>query len=306
LVRAVDLGGEGPFADPRDVRLRDPDHGSDPRRADPDARGSAAGNRAGGGHEGIRAVIQVEERPVCSFEQDPLALTECSVDEQGRVGDVRAQALRARLAALGELFELDRLRAVDAFQPEVLLGERDLDLLPEDLRVEQVLDADADSKGLVCVRGADPATSRPDPKPAETALARLVDRAVPRHDHVRVPREPDAVDGQPARLQVVELGDELLGIDHAAGADHALLLRDDARGQMAKLEGLSVDLDRVSCVGPAVVAADQIRVLGEQVDDLALALVSPLGTDDDGRGHARTLVAWPETDAVGSRGKCDA
>ena len=43
--------------------------------------------------------------------------------------------------------------------------------------------------------------------------------------------------------------------------------------------------------GPAVVAADEIRVAGEQVDDLALALVAPLRADDHGRGHAGSMPA---------------
>ncbi len=46
------------------------------------------------------------------------------------------------------------------------------------------------------------------------------------------------------------------------------------------------DDDRVPGVRPALVAADDISTLREQVDDLALALVTPLRADDDGRWHA--------------------
>ena len=56
---------------------------------------------------------------------------------------------------------------------------------------------------------------------------------------------------------------------------------------MPELVGLAVGDDRVPRIRAAVVAADEIRVLGEQIDDLALALVAPLGADDDGRGHGR-------------------
>ena len=52
---------------------------------------------------------------------------------------------------------------------------------------------------------------------------------------------------------------------------------------------LVADDDRVPRIGPALVSADHIRALREQVDDLALALVSPLSADDDGRGHERSL-----------------
>ena len=37
--------------------------------------------------------------------------------------------------------------------------------------------------------------------------------------------------------------------------------------------------------GPALVAADDVRLAREQVDDLALALVAPLRADDHGGGH---------------------
>ena len=46
------------------------------------------------------------------------------------------------------------------------------------------------------------------------------------------------------------------------------------------------DDDRVPGVRPALVTADHISLLRKQVDDLALALVTPLRADDDGRWHA--------------------
>ena len=54
-----------------------------------------------------------------------------------------------------------------------------------------------------------------------------------------------------------------------------------------ELEGvaLTADDDRVAGVVPALVAHDVAVLLGEQVDDLGLALVAPLGADDDGDRH---------------------
>jgi hypothetical protein len=42
-------------------------------------------------------------------------------------------------------------------------------------------------------------------------------------------------------------------------------------------------------VRPALVAADDVRFLGQQVDDLALPLVAPLRTDYDGGWHGREV-----------------
>ena len=170
-------------------------------------------------------MVEVEQRPLRALEEHALPLPERAVDEQGGVDDVRAEPLREALVADDERLELERLEAVDPLEPHVLLRERDLDLLAEDLRVEEVLDADPEPSGLVGVRRADPAPRGADLERAEPALGRLVERSVPRHDHVRVPRQAYAVRREAAPVEVVELGDELLGIDHAARADRALLAR---------------------------------------------------------------------------------
>ena len=92
-----------------------------------------------------------------------------------------------------------------------------------------------------------------------------------------------------AALEVVELVDHDLRVDDAAGADRGRLAGDDPRRDLADLVRLAVDDDRVPRVRPALVAADEVGVLGEQVDDLALPLVAPLRTDDHGGRHESIL-----------------
>ena len=94
-----------------------------------------------------------------------------------------------------------------------------------------------------------------------------------------------------AALEVVELLDHDPRIDDAAGPDRRRLAGDDAGRDLADLVGLAVDDDRVPGVRPTLVAADEVGVLGEQVDDLALALVAPLRTDDHGGRHGDSLHA---------------
>ena len=53
-----------------------------------------------------------------------------------------------------------------------------------------------------------------------------------------------------------------------------------------ELPRLAVADDRVAGVVAALEADDDVGLLGEQVDDLALALVAPLGADDHGAWHA--------------------
>ena len=70
LVRPLDLGRERTRADARDVGLRDADHGVDPRRPDPDPRAAPPASVGRGGDERIRAVVDVEQRPVRALEED--------------------------------------------------------------------------------------------------------------------------------------------------------------------------------------------------------------------------------------------
>ena len=63
-------------------------------------------------------------------------------------------------------------------------------------------------------------------------------------------------------------------------------------------ERLAARDDRVSGVGAALVAAHDVRVLGEQVDDLALPFVAPLCADDYGGGHQRGGTHGSPTDPL--------
>ena len=60
---------------------------------------------------------------------------------------------------------------------------------------------------------------------------------------------------------------------------------EDARGDVVELEGLAVADDRVAGVRTALVPADEVGVLRQEIDDLPLAFVPPLGSDDHGRWH---------------------
>ena len=53
---------------------------------------------------------------------------------------------------------------------------------------------------------------------------------------------------------------------------------DNAGGNLVKSQLVAVGDDRVTGVGTAAVAADDIKVTRDEVGDLTLALVAPLGT----------------------------
>src|SRR5437016_2589308 len=79
-------------------------------------------------------------------------------------------------------------------------------------------------------------------------------------------------------------------VDDAARSDHALFALQDPGRDVLELERLAVDDDRVAGVRAAVVAANEIRVLRKEVDDLPFPLVTPLRADYDSGWHVRTLA----------------
>ena len=134
----------------------------DVTRAQPAPSAGAARDRVGRGHEGVGAVIEVEERGLGPFEEDLAAGVQRVVDHADGVahhrldpGGVLAQV------AVGDVLGVEGKAVVHLGQDGVLLLEDDVELLAEDLRVEEVLDPQADPGRLVGVGRADPALGRP-------------------------------------------------------------------------------------------------------------------------------------------------
>ncbi len=203
-------------------------------------------------------MVEVEQRPLRALEEHPLTFLERLVDDQRGVLDEGAQALRVLLVALGYVLQIEDRRFVDALEPAVLLGQCDLDLLAQDLGVEHVLNPDADPQGFVGVGRPDATLGRADLELAQPPLRGLIDRHVPGHDQVRVPRQAERLGRVAPVLDLVDLPDQDFGIDDAAVPDHGDLAGDDSGRDLANLEGLFGDLDRVTRVRATLIAANQI------------------------------------------------
>ena len=90
----------------------------------------------------------------------------------------------------------------------------------------------------------------------------------------------------PAGLEHGDLVEQHLGVDDDAVADDRgdVAVEHAARDQLEG-EGLAVDHERVPGVVAALVAHHEVHLLGEEVGEAPLALVTPLGSDDDRRRH---------------------
>ena len=81
----------------------------------------------------------------------------------------------------------------------------------------------------------------------------------------------------------------------------------DAGGQQVQRVLLVADDDGVAGVVAAVELDDVVDAAAEQVGRLALALVAPLGADDDDGGHGCPILWWmgPHPGAPRSAGKAE-
>ena len=107
-----------------------------------------------------------------------------------------------------------------------------------------------------------------------------------------------AVDRDALPAQALDLGDERVRIEHDAVADDRELARaHDARRQERELVGLGADDEGVAGVVAALEAHDDVGLVGQPVDDLALALVAPLGANDHDVRHADPSREKPRREA---------
>ena len=163
-----------------------PDHPVDPVRPDAGAREGAAGHRVRGGHERIRAVVQVEQHPLRALEHHVLPVAQRVVEQRSCIDHMRLDPLGQRHVLLDDALAVEGQPVVDLRQDQVLLAEHDLELLSEDLLVEEVLDAQADAGGLVAVRGTDASLRGAERVLAEEPLGHLLELEVVRHDQMGV------------------------------------------------------------------------------------------------------------------------
>ena len=93
-------------------------------------------------------------------------------------------------------------------------------------------------------------------------------------------------DGDALPLQFCDFIEERLRIEHHAVADDGELRRPQHAGrQQRQLVSLAIDDERMAGIVAALEAHDDVGLLRQPVDDLALPLVAPLGADDDNIGH---------------------
>jgi hypothetical protein len=235
-------------------------------------------------------VVEVEHRALGALEEDGAIVVQNVPAELRGVGDVGLEAVPVGDVGVCHRVQVE-LGVLGEWTQHLLFRlHRGHDLLAEDLLVEEVLDPDAEPGGLVGVAGPDPAPGGADLELAELQFPGRIQLHVVGHDQVGVGGDAQPADVDAAVAQLLDLSGEDGRVDDDAVPDRAGLARvEDPRGDQVELEGLPVADDRVAGVVTALEADDEVRLLGEQVGDLSLALIAPLGSDYDYPGHGGGL-----------------
>ena len=231
-------------------------------------------------------MVDVEQGALGALEQHALARLERPCEERRGVADPPREAARGRAHVRVQRPPVGRR------SPQRLVAGRHV---RADGRGEgavfrpvgEVRRPDAAAPDLVLVRRPDAARRGADALVSAPRLRQRLEVAVVGQDDVGpVADEQPAADLDALRRQGVDLREQRLRVDHHAVADDAPHARmQDARRQQVQNELGAAHPHRVAGVVASLVTRHNGRVGGEEVDDLALALVTPLRTDD-GDVHA--------------------
>ena len=195
---------------------------------------------------------------------------------------ISGEDFRVAEGLVESLLEINRLDLVEVLQHEVVVVQQFAQLDREALRIEQVTDAQAATRHLVLVRRTDTAAGGADLAFRARRLAGLVQRHMVGQDQGAGRADAQALAHRHTLLfQLGDFPQQRIGRDHYAIADQALhVVTQDAGRDQVQHGLLTVDDQGMTGIVAALVTHDRSRLIGQQIDDLALALITPLGAQD--------------------------
>src|SRR6185437_9710214 len=279
----VELGRERSAADARRIGLADAEHVVDVLRTHAGAGQRATDRGVARRDIGIGAVVDVEQRALRALVQDVAAFLAHVVQDGGNVVDQRTNVLAPGQRIVQYLLVVDRLGLQPLGEDEVVIVDRGLQQRWQFVRIHQVSHANRATGDLVLVGRADAAAGGTDGLATGGDLARLVHGNVVRHDQWRGRADLDPRTHLDAiAFQLADLLDQRLRRQHHAVADQAQgVVAQDARRDQVQHGLLALDHQRMAGVVAALETHHRADPLGQQVDDLALAFVAPLRTQND-------------------------
>ena len=250
------------------------------------------------GDERIGAHVEVEQRTLRALEQHFLARLDRFPGHDRGVAHHRAQAVGVYAVLRDDRVRVDRLAAVNAGDHAVFAFAGLADDGFKALSVHKIVHADAAALGFIHVGRADALFGRADRGafPGLLRLAQRVQLEVPGQDAVAARIDEQLVGRYALFVQAVDLAQNRLGIDDHARPDDvdAVRVQDAGRDELQFIL-LAVYHNRMAGVVAALAAHDQIRLACENINELALALVAPLG--------AENYLTWHRISFLSSMGR---
>lgn len=202
------------------------------------------------------------------------------------------QELLAKYPPIGQLVEVNRWHVsfeMYGARKQSLLGGSDRGDFFVEVRPVQIAQPHGiGASDLVAIARADAAERGAD---AFTDHGAGVDRSifldVPRKDDVNAIAEhqiPRRVD--PALSQRIDLGQNRGRVEHHAGSDHVHHPRiENSTGNVMQFVNVLAHDDGMTGVGPALLADNDVKLRGQQIDELTLGLVAPLQSNHTRSRH---------------------
>ena len=227
-------------------------------------------------------MIDVEQRRLRALQQDRSSGGSFLVKKVAGISYERSETFYKFRSFVKDLLSIQRLSAI-GLDETVGVFQVALNARTQHLRRQSIRDPNTPAAGFVFVRGPDPAQCRANPFITQTLFAGVIQRAMIRKNQMRARTDLHSLRRyhNPLSHQSIGFFEEGFRIDHHAVAQHARFsLVHDAGRQQVEHKGLVTDLNRMARVMPALITGDDVEALGEQVDNLALAFIAPLGADD--------------------------
>jgi hypothetical protein len=227
-------------------------------------------------------MVEIESRTLRTLQEDPLTADKCFIDLDPRIDREGEDPLPERHAFV----ELRRQsRVLPLPQGGKALEGPLVTLLEQSGKaslVQGIDDTDSAASNFLLVCRTDPPSGRPDLL-LGLSLRRHIEGAMIGEKEVGATAHPDPpCQIDPTCGKRVILLKELDQVENDAIPEEAPLPRvEDPGRDLMEDEALLANLHRVPGIGAALIAGHNVHLLRQDVDNLPLPLVAPLGTDDD-------------------------
>ena len=214
-------------------------------------------------------------------QQDGLALLHRPVEEPHRIAHIGADQLPVLQKLVVQRLHVQGGLVVQVLEQDVLHLYGAAQPLPETVLVKQVAHLDARFGVLVRIEGGNTALGGAEGFAAQTLLLIPVLEDVVGHQQLGPLGHDEVGGGHPLAGDLLQLRRQFGRVQRHPVADDVGDVRvENAGRQDVQGETPIVVDDGVARIGPALEAHHHVRRLGQQIGDLALALVAPVGPYD--------------------------